>query len=106
MTQPPDPKPSLNDQISDILLKVLMTGGIAGGGLGAFWSLFKDSDVPKAIASAAIGLAISYAAKMLQPLHEGNQRRLERTGKAIDQGVEAVGDRILVTVLRGSTSPF
>jgi len=106
MTQPPDPKPSLNEQIANILLKGIMAGSITVGGFGAFWSLFKDSDVPKAIASAAIGLAISYAAKMLQPLHEGNQRRLERTGKAIDQGVEAVGDRILSTVLRGDKSPF
>ena len=68
MTQPPDPKPSLNDQIADILLKVLMTGGIAGGGLGAFWSLFKDSDVPKAIASFVIQitlLAIAYLAPQI-----------------------------------------
>jgi hypothetical protein len=28
-----------------------MTGGIAGGGFGAFWSLFVKSDIPRAIAS-------------------------------------------------------
>ena len=65
-----------------------MTGGIAGGGLGAFWSLFKNSDIPKAIASAAIGLGISYAAKMLTPVHKGNERRLAKTGEAIDSGID------------------
>jgi hypothetical protein len=90
MAQPPEPKENLplNDQIADVVLKVIMTGGVAGGGLGAFWSLFKDSDIPKAIASAAIGLGISYAAKLLQPIHQGNQRRLEDAGKAIDKTID------------------
>jgi GUN4-like/NACHT domain len=82
----------LNEQIASIVLKVVMTGGVAGGGLGAFWALFKESDVPKAIASAAIGLGLSYAAKMLQPVHEGNQRRLENAGKALDKTIDdAIG---------------
>jgi hypothetical protein len=38
-------KAPLNDKLADIFLKVLMTGGVAGGGFGAFWSLFKDSDI-------------------------------------------------------------
>jgi hypothetical protein len=82
----------LNEQIADIALKVIMTGGVAGGGLGAFWSLFKDSDVPKAIASAGIGLAISYAAKMLQPIHKGTERRLEKLGEAADRFINRVGE--------------
>ncbi|MBD2122158.1 GUN4 domain-containing protein [Trichocoleus sp. FACHB-262] len=94
MTEAPEPKDKateqapLNEKIADLVLKVVMTGGVAGGGIGAFWSLFKDSDVPKAIASAVIGLGISYAAKMLQPVHEGNQRRLEKAGKAIDAAID------------------
>lgn len=94
MTEAPEPKdkatekPPLNEKIADLVLKMVMTGGVAGGGIGAFWSLFKDSDVPKAIASAVIGLGISYAAKMLQPVHEGNQRRLEKAGKAIDAAID------------------
>jgi hypothetical protein len=40
-------KAPLNEQIADITLKVLMTDGFAGGGFGAFWSLFKDSDIHK-----------------------------------------------------------
>ncbi|MBF2051150.1 MAG: hypothetical protein EDM05_025695 [Leptolyngbya sp. IPPAS B-1204] len=73
----PAAKPTFSEQVADILLKFVMAGGVAGGGFGAFWSLFKDSDVPKAIASAVIGLGISYAAKMLQPIDAGNRRRLE-----------------------------
>jgi GUN4-like/NACHT domain len=86
---------SLNDKIADIAVKVFMAGGIAGGGLGAFWSLFKDSDVPKAISSAAIGLGISYAAKMLQPIHKGNERRLENTGKALDKAIDNAANQFI-----------
>lgn len=52
MTGSPNPKPSLNEQIADIALKVIMTGGLAGGGVGAFWQLFKNSDIPRAVATA------------------------------------------------------
>jgi hypothetical protein len=97
MTQTPDPnpKPSLNEQIADIVLKVVMTGGVAGGGLGAFWSLFANSDVPKAIASALIGLSISYAAKMLQPIHKGTERRLEKIGEAADRSIDRLGEGVI-----------
>lgn len=91
----PDPKPPLNEQIADIALKVIMTGGVAGGGLGAFWSLFKNSDVPKAIAAAIIGLGISYGAKMLMPVHKGNQRRLEEAGKNIDESLDWVTEQVI-----------
>ena len=100
MTQEPESKEKsaekspLNEQIADIVLKVIMTGGVAGGGVSAFWSLLKDSDVPKAIISAVIGLGISYAAKMLLPVHEGTQRRLEKAGKAIDEKVDDVTEYV------------
>lgn len=108
MTQAPDPnnqpnsKPTLSEQIADIALKVIMTGGVAGGGLGAFWSLFRESNVPKAIVSAVIGLGISYAAKLLQPIHEGNQRRLENTGKAIDKTIDN-STRYVIGKISGGT---
>jgi predicted NACHT family NTPase len=88
-------KAPLNDKIADIFVKALIMGGVAGGGLGAFWSLFKDSDVPKAIASALIGLVISYAAKMLQPIHKGNEERLEKAGKAIDNAIDSATNKII-----------
>jgi hypothetical protein len=36
----------LNEQIADIALKVLITVSVAGGGIGAFLSLFKDDNAP------------------------------------------------------------
>lgn len=103
MTQPPDPntKLPLSEQLTDFVVKVIKPGGITGGTIGAIWFGFIASDLPKAIASAVIGVALSYGAKLLQPLHEGNQRRLEKTGKVIDQAVDEAGDRIMATVLRG-----
>jgi predicted NACHT family NTPase len=88
-------KDPLNDKIANIAVKFLMTGGIVGGGFGAFWSLFKDSDIPKAIASAVIGLGISYGAKLLQPINKGNEERLEKAGKAIDKRLDVVTNQII-----------
>ncbi len=96
MTQPPNPKSPLNEQIADIALKVIMAGGVTGGGIGAFWSLFKESDVPKAIASAVIGVGLAYGAKLIAPVHKGNQRRLERVGQALDSGLDQVTETMIV----------
>jgi hypothetical protein len=47
MTQEPESKEKsaekspLNEQIADIVLKVIMTGGVAGGGVSAFLVAFK-----------------------------------------------------------------
>ncbi len=98
---PAGEKLPLNEQIANIALKVVMTGGVAGGGLGAFWALFKESDVPKAIASAAIGLGLSYAAALLQPVHEGNKRRLGKFGKAMDVLLDRFFDYIPAVFTRG-----
>ena len=61
------PKSSFNEQVAEVVLKVIMAGSFAGGGFGAFWSLFKESDLPKAIASAVIGVGLAYGAKLLLP---------------------------------------
>lgn len=96
----PTEKKSLGNQIADLIVKAIRTGGIGVGGLGAFWMLFKEGDVPKAIVSAAIGLAVSYGASLLKPLHEGNQRRLESTGKSIDKAVDR-GTQVIANRLTG-----
>lgn len=87
-------KVSLSDQIADVVVKAVRTGGVTVGGAGAFWSLFKDSDIPKALASGVIGLGISYGASLLNPVHKGNQDRLTKAGeaanKAIDHGIAKV----------------
>ena len=68
------------------------------GGCGAFWSLLKDGDIPKSIASLAIGVGVSDGASLLKPLHEGNQHKLESTrtsiDKAIDQNTQRVANRL------------
>lgn len=94
MTQAPDPKEKaaektpLNEQIAEILLKAIKPGGVAVGGVGAFWQLFMESDIPKAIASLMIGVGISYGAKLLQPVHEGNKERFEKAGKKINAVID------------------
>lgn len=40
MTQAPNSKPLLNEQIADLVLKVIKPGGVTCGGIGAFWFLF------------------------------------------------------------------
>ena len=74
-----------------------MAGSFAGGGFGAFWSLFKESNLPKAIASAVIGVSLAYSAKLLLPVHKGNERRLERAGKAIDGGLDQITERAIAS---------
>ena len=101
MTQEPESKPklSLEEQITDIVLKAIQTGGIAGGGIGAFWQLFKESDIPKAIATAVIGVGISYATTLIQPIHKGTKKRLEKAGDAADRGIDRLGEVVVAKVL-------
>ena len=35
-----------------------------------------------------IGTVLSYGANLLQPIHQGNQKRLEEAGKAADRGID------------------
>ena len=98
MTQEPEPKLTLQEQIVDLLFKATRTGGVGLGGIHAFWILFKESDIPKAIASAAIGVGISYAAKVLQPIHKGTEERAERLGKVINEGIDRVGGALVAKV--------
>ena len=95
MTPPPlpePPKPSLEELITDWVYKILMAGGIGAGSAGAFWQLFKESDIPKAIVSALIGAGVSYGAAILQPIHKGNQKRLEQFGADVNKEVDEIAD--------------
>ena len=104
MTQPPESQESasFSEQLTDLVLKIIKPGGVTIGGISGFWFLFVQSDIPKAIASAVIGVAISYGAKLLQPIHEGNQRRLESAGKAIDQTIDN-STRFVIGKISGGT---
>jgi len=97
MTQEPGSKPtlSLQEQITDIVLKTIKTGGVAGGGIGAFWQLFIASDIPKAIASALIGAGISYGALLLEPIHTGNKKRLQKIGESANEGIDKLSENVV-----------
>jgi hypothetical protein len=101
MTQEPESKSklSLEEKITDIVLKTIKTGGIAGGGIGAVWQLFIVSDIPKAIATAVIGVGISYATTLIQPIHKGTKKRLEKAGDAADRGIDRLGEVMVAKVL-------
>ena len=94
MTQDSGPQPPVNERLAAIALKVISAGGITAGGAGAFWQLFKQEDIPKAIASAVIGLGIAYGAKLLTPIHKGNEERLEAAGKKINETIGRTGERL------------
>ena len=97
------PKPPVSEQLADMILKAIRTGGITGGGLGAFWQLFQNSDIPKAIASLIVGAGLSYGAKLLMPVHRGNEERAEKTGQAINEGIDQVFDQVTDQVIAAAT---
>ena len=92
MADPAAPKPPVADQLAELLRKAIVPGGATVGGIGAFWELFisNDGDVLTAVASAGIGLALSYGAAMLKPFHAANQRRAGHVGNVINEATEGV----------------
>ena len=90
MADPSAPKPPVADQLAELLRKVIVPGGATVGGIGAFWELFisNDGDVLTAVASAGIGLGLSYGAAMLKPFHDANQRRAGHVGHVINEATE------------------
>ena len=97
MTQQPGSKPtlSLQEQITDIVMKTLKTGGVAGGGIVSFYQLLIASDIPKAIASMVIGAGISYGALLLEPIHTGNKKRFQKIGESANEGIDTLGENIV-----------
>ena len=108
MTKVPDSKPdreaskseslSLQNQMANIFLQTIMKGGVTVGGVGAFWSLFKESDVPKAILSVIIGSGVTYGAILLKRVDEGNRQRLDEASKSIDASLDLITDQALARV--------
>jgi len=89
MAPPSNSSASLPDKLAEITLKAIAVGGFPAGAVGAGWQLIKDDgDLLKAVASAVIGLGLSYGANLLQPLHQGNQRRLTAAGERLDDQIE------------------
>ncbi|WP_008317491.1 GUN4 domain-containing protein [Leptolyngbya sp. PCC 6406] len=94
MTQPPPPPPQ--ERIAEILLKFIAAGGLTAGGAGAFWQILKeDGSIAKAIAYGAIGLGIAYGAKLLLPIHRGNEQRLEQVGQSINNRIDRATEQAI-----------
>jgi hypothetical protein len=89
-------KPDLSSRVTDWILKLIM----AGGSVGAGWALFKESDLPKALVSGAIAVGAGYVTALMKPVHEGNQRRLDDTGKAIDKAIDRTTNQLMVKATR------
>ena len=74
MTQEPEsnnankPKLTTQEQVINFISIVIKNGGLVGGGAGAAWIYFKDSDIPKALASMILGALISYGGEMIKPI--------------------------------------
>jgi hypothetical protein len=79
---------SLPEQLAELAIKVLKPGGVGVGGAYGLWLLVIEHKSGAAIASALIGFCFSYAGKLLEPIHEGNQRRLGKVGKLIDGAID------------------
>jgi len=94
MIQPSDPQPPIADKAAEFVRKVIVPGGVTAGGIGAFWSLLVKDDLGQAIASAAIGLGLSYGAEMLKPSHASTQRRARHVGKIVDEKTDLAFARI------------
>ena len=92
--KPANANPKLQDKLAEMIVPVLMAGGLSAGSLGAFWSLFRESDILKAITSLAIGGGISYGASLLGPVHQGNQRRFGKAGNWIDRRIDGAIEAI------------
>lgn len=76
------------NQLTEFGIKLLKPGGVGVGGAYGLWLLFIEHKVAESIAAALIGFCFSYLGKLLEPIHQGNQQRLKRTGEAIDSAIE------------------
>lgn len=100
MTQEPEskntdkPKLTTQEQVINFISIVIKNGGLVGGGASAAWIYFKDSDIPKAIASMLLGALISYGGEMIKPIHEGNKKRFKGLGESADRVLDVVGENV------------
>ena len=104
MTQEPELKNdnkarlSTQEQVINFISIIIKNGGLVGGGAGAAWIYFKDSDIPKAIASMLLGALISYGGEMIKPIHEGNKKRFQKMGESANEGIDKLGGAVVAKV--------
>ncbi len=89
-TPPESKSPNRSEQVADIILKAI----VAGGGINALWSYFKDSDLPKAMISAAFALGAGYVVKLMQPVHKRAEEGLDHMGNAAVKKSESVFSQV------------
>ncbi|TYQ31393.1 GUN4 domain-containing protein [Pseudanabaena sp. UWO310] len=85
-------KLTTQEQVINFISIIIKNGGLVGGGAGAAWIYFKDSDIPKAIASMLLGALISYGGETIKPIHEGNKKRFKGLGESADRFADRVLD--------------
>ncbi|MCY6488680.1 GUN4 domain-containing protein [Leptolyngbya sp. GGD] len=95
MPEEPSKQASIPEQLAEILIKVLKPGGIGIGGGYGLWLLLIEDNVGKAIASTLIGFCFSYAGKLLEPIHKGNQQRLEKAGEVVNKKLDQFGEQAI-----------
>ncbi|NER79063.1 MAG: NACHT domain-containing protein [Leptolyngbya sp. SIO1D8] len=88
MSPPPTQQSEIINQLAEFAIKVLKPGGVSVGGLYGLYALFVQQEVATAIAAALIGFCVSYAGRIWEPIHQGNQRRLQGLGQNLDAALE------------------
>ena len=102
---PPEAKPekdsTLQNQLAGFLIKVVKPGGVGFGSVYGLYSLFLEENSAKAIASTLIGFTFSYGAKLLEPIHRGNEKRLGKAGEAADKTIDSLVQGTIAKAMRG-----
>ena len=100
MPEEPSSQASISNQLAALATKVLKPGGVSVGGGYGLWLLFVEHKAAEAIASALIGFCLSYAGNLLGEVHQGNQRRLQGTSKAIDGMIDGGIEQLFARATR------
>jgi hypothetical protein len=83
------PQPSaLANQLAGAAIKLLKPGGVTVGSLAGLWFLFVQSKVAEAIAATLIGFCLSYAGRLWEPIHRGNQDRFTKVGENANAAID------------------
>ncbi|MGF1569222.1 MAG: GUN4 domain-containing protein [Nodosilinea sp.] len=98
--QEPPNQSALANQLAEVAIKVLKPGGVGVGGLLGLWFLLVESKVAEAIAATLIGFCLSYAGKLWEPIHRGNQTRLGNTGEAVNTAINETIDHLFAKATR------
>ncbi len=87
MTPSPKPKPSIEERLTDAIVKLF----VAGSGGYALYNLYLD-DIPKAAISGVVacgfGLVSSFGQGLMDALTQRMKQRGEASGNIIDQALD------------------